>query len=117
MCDPATGECGATIVAVGLNEEMVTFDHEVGVTECPQEFGTFVVTNTGNVETDYTVDVGSAPLTAAPSSFTLAPGESQTVTVQFTCAQATSFEGTITVSGEAAGQTASGTLAVTGNVG
>ena len=117
QCDPATGECGSTSVGVSLSEETVSFNHEVGTTECPQEFGSFEVTNSGNVETAYTVTVGGAPLSAAPSSFTLAPGASQTVTVEFTCAQSTSFEGTITISGEAAGQTAMATLAVTGNVG
>ncbi len=117
MCDPATGECGSTNVGLSLSQETVSFDHEVGVTECPQEFGNFVVTNTGNVETDYAVLVGSAPLSATPFSFTLAPGASQTVTVEFTCAQATSFEGTITITGKAAGQTATAALAVTGTVG
>ena len=117
MCDPTTGECGSTSVGVSLSQETVSFNHEVGVTECPQKFGSFVVTNTGNVETDYTATVGSAPLSATPSSFTLAPGASQTVTVEFTCAQSTSFEGTITITGEAAGQTATATLAVTGKLG
>ncbi len=115
----ATPDDEDSILEFTLSDQDFSFSHTVGQTSCPQKVGQFVVTNTGNTETNYTVSTSGNQLSTMPSSFSLSPGGTQTVMITFTCSQSSSFSGTITVEGtdQTSGVSTSVSAQVSGNVG
>lgn len=109
-------EATATVIAeesgdFTLDREALSFDHTVAESDCPQNTGSIIVTSTFPDPTNFTVAV-DGPLSTSVTDFSLESGTTQEVTVLFTCAQATSFTGSVDVT--ANGETKS--VQVNGNV-
>ncbi|MCB0331459.1 MAG: hypothetical protein KDD70_17430, partial [Bdellovibrionales bacterium] len=110
---------GGKIAEFSLSNADFSFSHNVGQTSCPQKVGEFVITNSGTDSLAMSIAVlNNAPLAADPSGgFELKSGESRTISLFFTCAQASSFAGTLDISGITTdGVLVSKTVQVSGNV-
>lgn len=113
--NPVSTGSDSGVVAGEISKQDFSFTHNVGSTSCPQKIGEFTLSNTGNFTTEYVIsfDTGNQ-LSASPQKVTLEPGQSTTVMLFFTCAEAKSFNGNMTVTGTAVD--ASGSTSVTANV-
>jgi hypothetical protein len=77
-----------------------------------------VITNDSSSESlSWSASTAEPLAVAGSTSGTLAPGASVTISVNFTCSQATSFTGALDVSVTQAGVTTQQSLSVAGNVG
>jgi len=98
----------------------VEFDHEVGVTSCPQVIGTFTMINNSAEDVEWSATT-SQPLgfqgSGTSAGGTIPAGEEVTVTVIFDCSQTTSFTETITVTIDGQEFTIQATRDIDGNVG
>ncbi len=95
-------------VSVDFQEEQTKFeftaipDGELSVVHvkyedfCPQFIGAITVTNTGNVAFDW-VRMGIPGTRTTPTGGSLQPGESETLTVEFTCDPPTDINGIIDI--------------------
>ncbi|GEM_PF-4279007 len=114
--DPGT-PTPSGVIGLNLSTSAMSFVHHVGSTECWQTVGTFSVANTGTTSGAYSVTPSTSSLAVSPESFTLGAGETTNVTVSFTCAQTTSFTGTLQVTGTGTGGPVNATVTVSGEVG
>jgi hypothetical protein len=99
----------------------MSFTHTVGATTCPQEIGSFTVTNnttanatvraSGAAQLDYVPPAGSVGVGSLTT--TVGPGAS-VIRVRFNCSSATPFSNTITVDASNAQGSATQTFKVTG---
>lgn len=99
---------GAIIQCVDVESEETTFDltvtadgdlsitHIVFQSPCPQPIGTITITNTGDVPFDW-FRMGVAGTRTTPPAGSLEPGESVTLTVEFTCDVAKDIMGEIII--------------------
>ncbi|MCB0353708.1 MAG: hypothetical protein KDD64_09295 [Bdellovibrionales bacterium] len=117
-----SGDSGGStdeIAEFQISDQDFSFSHNVGQTNCPQQIGQFVITNTGTTALNISIQGPSGgQLSTNPSSgISLEAGETQTVTLFFTCSQASSFNEILTISGQSpGGQSASALVNVQGNV-
>jgi hypothetical protein len=61
------------VIDIDITNADVTFNHNVGVTSCPQSIGFFTITNTGTVAVELTVGDGTAIASRFAGSPTLQP--------------------------------------------
>lgn len=102
--------------ALESNKSSLSFTHKVGQSSCPQTIGTVRITNTGTLETNVTPRLSTVAISVDTAGFSLAPGESRTVTILFTCSQASSFEGTVSFIGSG-NDGAQADVSISGSVG
>lgn len=82
-----------------LDVESLSFSHDVGTTACPQQVGQIVVTSLFANSANFSVTF-NGPLNSSPINFDLPSATTQVITVLFTCAQATSFTGSVDITAE-----------------
>jgi hypothetical protein len=122
----ACGDDKTTIIQGGSGEltevqtspAVLSFEHVIGRSQCPQIAGEFRVANTTTSLKALTFRVSTAvanviPPIRVPTGTDLAGGAAQNIPVVFDCSVRTPFEATISV--EVAGR-AQGTVAVRGDV-
>ena len=99
-----------------LSPRSLAFTHTVGSTGCPQQVGTFRVTNTAGFAADFSIAPLHSALTVDVSEVRLEPGAFRDVVVRFNCSTQTSFEGLINVALRVPGRVESKTVQVTGTI-
>jgi len=99
-------------VSMALSPEALSAEHAVGSSPCPQDVGTFTITNDGDVTITWGAAAQNGSLDIDIRDGTLEPGESVTVTLVFNCGTQDSFSSTVLVEAQAAGVTVSAEVAV-----
>lgn len=89
---------------VTLSTSALSQIHTFAVSPCPQAVGTVTITNVSSGPISWTASAAHIALTHSTSSGgTVPPGATSQLTVQFNCAQSSSFSTTITVTVQNAG--------------
>ena len=107
--------CGAAVL-IAVAPITMSFTHAVGVTTCPQTFGTLRVTNLSNGAVTVALSASGAAITLDAAGATVQPGNSVDFNVSFNCSLQTSFTATILVSGTNGPATDFKTVTVQGNI-
>ncbi|MGZ8833620.1 MAG: Ig-like domain-containing protein [Thermoanaerobaculia bacterium] len=92
----------ATVTVTGIGPRVVAASFPVGMIQASGESGatdSFFVANVGTDPTTVTATPSGGFFTIAPSSFTLQPGTSQSITITANSQPAGSYDGTIALSG------------------
>jgi hypothetical protein len=89
--------CGAAVL-IDLAPTTLSFSHSVGVTACPQLFGTVRVANVSSGVVTVTLSPSGSALTLDAASATVQAGGSVDFNVSFNCSLQQSFSATILVS-------------------
>lgn len=101
---------------LALDVQEINFSHIVFQTQCPQNIGIFNVINDGSASGIYTITVDTQALSIDLSQFTLAPGQSQSITTFFSCSQTSSFTGNLSVQTDSGNDFLEQNIKVNGNV-
>ena len=107
--------CAAALL-IEVAPATLTFAHTVGVTACPQLFGTVRVANVSTGLVTVTLTPSGAALTIGVTSGTVQPGNSVDFNVSFNCSLQTSFSATILVSATSGPATDFKTVTVQANI-
>jgi hypothetical protein len=88
-----SGELGDVQASPGV----LSFEHVIGRSPCPQLVGDFLVTNTTTSQKTVTFRVSAGAPLLVPTGTALAGGGAQNVPVIFNCTRTTSFEAIVSV--------------------
>jgi|SoiMethySBSTD1v2_1073268.scaffolds.fasta_scaffold215109_3 hypothetical protein len=101
---------------IDVTPASLAFTHTVGSTGCPQQVGTFRVTNTAGFPLTISLARLNDALTVDVSQFSLEPGAFRDVGVGFNCSTQTSFVSAINVAASVPGRLESKSVQVTATI-
>lgn len=113
---PVTVQAAGPLMS--LSTSAITATHIYGNSSCPQTIGSVTLTNRSAGNVNWTVATASSSLlTMSPNSGNnVAPNGTSQFDVRFTCAQASSFQGTVVVTARNAAGTTVETYSITVNL-
>lgn len=104
ICQDESGSDNTTITITGtmtpalvVSPQMLSDNHLVGVTACPDPVGQVTLTNNCNTAQNFTITPQGLPVFTTPASGSIPANSSISVDVFFDCSTTTSFTRTITV--------------------